>query len=79
MTCPLLKGRFTNQCTAVKAVVVVSESELETFCEGGDYRQCPIHQAWNRRINGSLPLRDYLEINSATSLQSRIELEKEST
>jgi len=77
MSCPLLKGRFTKQCTAVRAIVVVSESELETYCESGDHRQCPIHQAWNRRGSGSLQLRDYLSLTGAASIQSLIELERE--
>ena len=61
MRCPLLNGRYTKQCGAVKAIVVLSKAQLELYCESVHYEQCPIYKTWN--TGKDMTLGEYCRIN----------------
>ncbi len=42
MNCPYLHGEATKRCAAVCGLVALSTEELETYCESGNYRACPV-------------------------------------
>lgn len=57
--CPHLYGKYTKLCQAVKCLVAISSRELESYCESGDFRDCPIYQAHARRRGRKMSLREY--------------------
>ena len=62
MKCPLLNGQYTKQCGAVKALVVLSNGQLEIYCESGHYEECPVYQTWKSLSGQVISLAAYAEI-----------------
>ena len=67
MQCPLLRGRNTKQCGAVKALVVLSTDQLELYCESGRFEECPVYMAWKNFSGRVLSLAAYSELEREAS------------
>ena len=63
MMCPRLSGRSAKLCAAVEGLVVLSSGELEAFCVGGNYPDCPVYQA-RQLLGRKISLGDYSSISS---------------
>ena len=63
MQCPLLTGQYTKQCKAVKAILVLSDKQLELYCLSGKYDECPIYINWKGLAGQNMHLVDYARIN----------------
>ena len=68
MKCPLLHGRYTKQCGAVKALVVLSSGQLELYCESGHYEECPVYLAWKNLSGQVISLAAYSELEKGAAL-----------
>jgi hypothetical protein len=68
MRCPLLNGKYTKQCGAVKAVVVLSIGQLELYCESGHYEECPVYLTWKILSGQVISLAAYSELEKETEL-----------
>lgn len=65
MQCPLLKGKHTKQCGGVRATVVLSGTDLETYCLSGKHYQCPVFMAWEMRKGEQLDIANYCAVSSS--------------
>jgi len=69
MKCPLLSGKYTKQCKAVKALVVLSKGQVELYCESGHFEECPVYQTWSSLSGKVISLAAYAEIEREKSIQ----------
>ena len=72
MQCPLLSGRYTKQCGAVKVVVVLSKDQLELYCETGDYQKCPVYMTWKSLSGKNVGLADYARVSEKEKASSNV-------
>jgi len=61
MSCLYLHGEQTKRCAAVCGLVTLSIEELETYCESGDYRACPVFRE-REKAGHLIPMKTYCSI-----------------
>jgi len=58
MRCPWMYGDKVKQCAAVAGLVVLSQGEIERFCECENYTNCPVYKERKNR-HGLISLKSY--------------------
>lgn len=66
MSCPYLHGEATKRCAAVCGLVTLSAEKLETYCESGNYRACPVFRE-HQKAGHLISMKTYCSILDRTN------------